>query len=102
MYFFLLLQWNYDYHSATYLLLLQKKLRGRPIRLVASKTKKIARPLFEQPQPLTPYRVSVCHVASQIHCTNHCWCCITDIYKVLSYLSNAIVMMLVSIDYLSQ
>ena len=66
---FSLLQWNYDYHSATYLLLLQKKLRGRPIRLVASKTKKIARPLFEQPQPLTPYRVIVIHLASQIHCT---------------------------------
>ncbi|XP_067935041.1 maternal embryonic leucine zipper kinase-like isoform X2 [Watersipora subatra] len=48
-------QWAYDYNTATYLLLLQKKLRGKPIRLVASKSK-ISRPLFQQPQPLTPYR----------------------------------------------
>lgn len=33
----LLLQWKYDYLTATYLLLLNKKLKGRPIRLLSQK-----------------------------------------------------------------
>ncbi|KAF6025755.1 MELK [Bugula neritina] len=49
-------QWNYDYHTATYLLLLQKKISNRPIRLQLTSRPKLSQSTFEQPLPLTPYR----------------------------------------------